>query len=192
MPDTPTDAQPFQETKLAVLFSLGWRVLWLPLGILFPLPSLLRHPKILVFACATYAVIVVWKLAAASRWFHRMDLLTLLFCLLSSYAAGFVVFLFWLVYVRPPEPTDLIYASALYIMGMTFVSVGLVMLVSPKAATRLNELADGKVRPGEQRLAFSPRSWRMRIGGAFLTGTGALLLAVAVKVTMEAVGVWRY
>lgn len=123
MPDTSTNARLFREKRLAVLFSLGWRVLWLPLGILFPLPWLLRHPTSLVFACITYAVVIVWKLASAWRSFRRMDLLTLLFALLSSYAAGFVVFLLWLVYARP-EPSDLMIASALYIMGVTFVSVG--------------------------------------------------------------------
>ena len=60
-----------------MLFSLGWRILWLPLGILFPLPYLLRHPTILVFACGTYAAVIVWKLASVSRLFRRMDVLTL-------------------------------------------------------------------------------------------------------------------
>jgi len=174
-----------------VLFSLGWRILWLPLGILFPLPYLLRHPTILVFACVTYAAVIVWKLASASRLFRRMDVLTLCFGLLSSYAVGFIVFLLWLVSVRPPEPSDLTIASALYIMGMTFVSVGCVMVVSPQAAARLNELTDGKIRLGPMRATHSLHIW-MRIGGVLLTSTGALLLAVAAKITLEAVSILRH
>lgn len=187
MPDNAIDTELFREERLAVLFSLGWRILWLPLGILFPLPYLLRHPTILVFACGTYAAVIVWKLASVSRLFRRMDVLTLCFGLLSSYAVGFIVFLF----VRPPEPSDLTIASALYVMGMTFVSVGCVMVVSPQAAARLNELTDGKIRLGPMRATHSLHIW-MRIGGVFLTSTGALLLAVAAKITLEAVSILRH
>jgi len=119
-----------------MLFSLGWWVLWLPLGILFALPSLLPYPKVLVFACLMYAIVLIWKLASASRLFRKMDKLTAWFGLLLSYAAAFVAFLLWLAYVRPPRATDLMVMPTLYIIGGTFVSMGFVMVVRPELAAR--------------------------------------------------------
>src|SRR5437660_12058335 len=191
MLDVATDAKLFREARLAVLFSLGWRVLWMPLGILFPLHSLLRHPRILFFACAAYAAIIVWKLASASLLFRKADALTVWFGLLLAYAVVFVAFLLWLVYVQPPQPTDLMIVPRLYIMVGSFISVGCVMVISPEAAARLNELAGGKIRLEGQEVGHPPRT-RMRIGGLFLASTGALLLAIAIKVTLMAVGVLPY
>jgi hypothetical protein len=191
MLEAATDARLSREVRLAVLVSLGWRVLWLPLGVLFALPSLLRHPKILVFACLTYAVIVVWKLASASQLFRKVDALTVWFGLLSSYAAVFVGFLLWLAYVRPPQATDLMLVPTFCIMGATFISVGCVMVIRPEVAARLNELADCKIRLEAQRAGHSPRTW-MRIGGVFLASLGTWLLVVATKGILMALGVLPY
>src|SRR2546425_12894714 len=144
MLDVATDAKLFREARLAVLFSLGWRVLWLPLRILFPLHSLLRHPRILFFACAAYAAIIVWKLASASRLFRKADALTVWFGLLLAYAVVFVAFLLWLVYVQPPQPTDLMIVPTLYIMAVTFIFLGGVFVISPETASPLDEVAGGK------------------------------------------------
>src|SRR5437879_5060511 len=101
--DVSTDERFLREVRLAHVASLGWRILWMPVGILLALPWLLHHPTILVFACLAYVAIVVWKLTLASRLFRKADTLTLWFGLLSSYAAVFVAFLLWLAYVRPRE-----------------------------------------------------------------------------------------
>ena len=186
-----TDAKLFREARLAVLFSLGWRVLWLPVGVLLSLPWLLRHPGILFFMCGAYAAILVWKLASASRLFRKADTLTVWFGLLVAYAGFFVVFLLWLVYMRPPQATDLMMMPPLYIVAVTFISVGCVMVISPETAARLNELADGKIRREGQEVGY-PRRTRMRIGGLFLATTGALLLAMAIKGTLMAVGFLPY
>jgi len=174
-----------------MLFSLGWWVLWLPLGILFALPSLLPYPKVLVFACLMYAIVLIWKLASASRLFRKMDKLTAWFGLLLSYAAAFVAFLLWLAYVRPPRASDLMVMPTLYIIGGTFVSMGFVMVVRPELAARINELAGGKIRVEAQHAGHSAHTW-MRIGGVFLTTLGGRLLVVATKGILMALGVLPY
>src|SRR5437879_8764760 len=124
MLDVATDAKLFLEARLAVLFSLGWRVLWMPLGILFPLHSLLRHPRILFFACAAYAAIIVWKLASASRLFRKADALTVWFGLLLAYAVVFVAFLLWLVFVQLPQPSVLMIVANIYFIVVSLIFVG--------------------------------------------------------------------
>jgi hypothetical protein len=188
MPSNLPIAQPEsnREARLAVLTSLAWLLL-LPLGWFLTYNPLARQTLFRTVLGLAYLVVAFYKLLRWSAFFRKRDWITLAFVMLSVYVLAFATILLWF-WLRPPTHAgDWALALGLFVMSGLLVCAGLLLVLVPRIADKLDQLSGGPIVLEQSSIPPKGiRLWR-RFSGAFLLAVGGLVLSVAISVLNDIV-----
>ena len=132
-------------------------------------------------AICIYEVRAVWALRSHRVWSKvaiKLGVATLIVASIGPLAAWF-----WLVTFRPPSAPALAAVIALALTSVLFLFYGLLLVVSPQLAFRLDYLAS----PTKSGTIHASRGsgFRNRVAGLFLLAVGCLLVVVIVRLVAE-------